>query len=258
MKTILLTNDDGFDSEGLLALKEALQDLAHIVVVAPACEKSACGHGLTLNEPLKLIQTAQDFYKLDNGTPSDCIYLALRTLFQNQKPDLVISGINLGSNMGEDITYSGTVAGAMEGVIYGVPSIAISQVLKNHNKHHADFSLAQEVITTLVQKIFQNQFPLSERKLLNVNIPNATQHKGLQITQTGYRLYNNDAQKNKNPRGEEYFWLGLHPLKWQQRADAMTISDFEAIEKGCVSITPITLDLTSYKDLKTLEGWIQQ
>lgn len=256
MKTILLTNDDGFFSLGLLALREALRDLARVVIIAPACEKSACGHGLTLNKPLKLIEIDKDYYKLDNGTPSDCIYLGLHSLFGEKKPDLVISGVNLGSNMGEDITYSGTVAGAMEGVIYGIPSIAISQVLQDHDKGRSDFSLAQSVIKDIVQKVFQQGFPLLDRKLLNINIPDLKEHKGYQITQTGYRLYGNAAQKNKNPRGQEYFWLGLHPLKWKNRANALRISDFEAIQKGYVSITPITLDLTSYDDLNTLQGWI--
>lgn len=257
MKTILLTNDDGFFSSGLLALREALQDLARIVIVAPACEKSACGHGLTLNKPLKLIQIQEDYYKIDNGTPADCVYLALHSLFPTQKPDLVISGINLGSNMGEDITYSGTVAGAMEGTIYGIPSIAISQVLKNLDKNHNDFSLAKQIIKTIVSQIFSSSFPLKDRKLLNINIPNTKEFKGYKITQTGYRLYEHTAQKSKNPRGQEYFWLGLHPLKWKDRPNAKIMSDFDATQKGYVSITPITLDLTSYEDLDVLQGWIQ-
>ncbi|WP_027326711.1 5'/3'-nucleotidase SurE [Helicobacter pametensis] len=257
MKTILLTNDDGFLSNGLLALKEALSDLARVVIVAPACEKSACGHGLTLNKPLKLIQIQEDYYKIDNGTPADCIYLAMHSLFSSQKPDLVISGINLGSNMGEDITYSGTVAGAMEGVIYGIPSIAISQVLKDSNKNHNDFSLAKQTIRAIVSQIFSSSFPLGDRKLLNINIPNAKESKGYKITQMGYRLYEHSAQKSKNPRGEEYFWLGLHPLRWKNRDNAITLSDFDAIEQGYISITPITLDLTSFDDLHTLQGWIQ-
>ncbi|MCE3047362.1 5'/3'-nucleotidase SurE [Helicobacter kayseriensis] len=257
MKTILLTNDDGFFSKGLLALQEALKDLARIVIVAPACEKSACGHGLTLNKPLKLIQIQKDYYKIDNGTPADCIYLALHSLFPTQKPDLVISGINLGSNMGEDITYSGTVAGAMEGAIYGIPSIAISQVLKNADKNYEDFSLAQKTIRHIVTQIFQTSFPLIDRKVLNINIPYAKESNGYKITQAGYRLYEHTAQKSTNPRGQEYFWLGLHPLKWKNRTNAVAMSDFEAVQNGYVSLTPLTLDLTSFSDLENLQGWIQ-
>lgn len=258
MKTILLTNDDGFHSSGLLALKEALKDIARVFIVAPACEKSACGHGLTLSKPLKMIEIEKDFYKLDNGTPSDCIYLGLHEFFKDKKPDLVISGINLGSNMGEDITYSGTVAGAMEGAIYGIPSIAISQVLKNWEKEHHDFTLAKECIAKIVKQIFDSSFPLKDRKLLNINIPNLTpkECKGYKITQAGYRIYENSAQKSKNPRGQEYFWLGLHPLKWKERENAQVPSDFQAISEGYISLTPITLDLTSMQDLPNLQDWI--
>lgn len=258
MKTILLTNDDGFSSSGLLALKEALEGIARVFIVAPACEKSACGHGLTLSKPLKMIEVQKDFYKLDNGTPSDCIYLGLHEFFKDKKPDLVISGINLGSNMGEDITYSGTVAGAMEGAIYGIPSIAISQVLKNWEKTHHDFSLAKECITHIVKQIFSSSFPLKDRKLLNINIPNLTSStfKGYKITQAGYRIYENSATKSKNPRGQEYFWLGLHPLKWKERENAQAPSDFQAISEGYISLTPITLDLTSMQDLHSLQDWI--
>lgn len=260
MKTILLTNDDGFDSIGLKALKEALCKKARVVIVAPASEKSACGHGLTLTKPLKLIEVEKDFYKLEDGTPSDCVYIALFELFKEKKPDLVISGINLGSNMGEDITYSGTVAGAMEGTIYGIPSIAISQVLKDSNKNHTDFCLAKQTIQDIVRKIFDLSFPLQDRKLLNINIPNLSPQtcKGYKITQTGYRIYCNSASKAKNPRKEEYFWLGLHPLKWQERQNAILPSDFQATQEGYISITPIKLDLTSFEDLQNLEQWIQQ
>lgn len=258
MKTILLTNDDGFHSQGLHALRDTLCEIADVFVVAPSSEKSACGHGLTLSKPLKMIEVEKNFYKLDNGTPSDCIYLGLHEFFKTKKPDLVISGINLGSNMGEDITYSGTVAGAMEGAIYGIPSIAISQVLKNWEKSHHDFSLAKECITHIVKQIFSSTFPLQDRKLLNINIPNLTSStfKGYKVTQAGYRIYENSAQKSKNPRGEEYFWLGLHPLKWKERADSALISDFQAISEGYISLTPITLDLTSMQDLQSLQDWI--
>ena len=129
MKKILITNDDGYESAGLLALIEALDGLGQITVVAPSTEKSACGHSLTLTRPLSFISVGDDFYKLDDGTPSDCVYLALHSLFEESKPDLLISGINKGSNMGEDITYSGTAAAAMEAVLHSVPAIAISQVM---------------------------------------------------------------------------------------------------------------------------------
>lgn len=257
MKNILITNDDGFDSPALEALVDAIKDIARILVVAPASEKSACGHGLTLTKPLSFIKVKDDFYKLDNGTPSDCIYLALNTLYET-KPDLIISGINIGSNMGEDVTYSGTVAGAMEGAIREIPSIAISQVLSDKNDVFSfDFSLAKQVTREIVEKILNDSFPLKGRKLLNINIPQIKQknYKGIKITQLGYRLYGNDAHLHRNPRGQEYYWLGLHPLAWEERKEEN--SDFKAIFDGYTSITPILLDLTSYDDINMLVNWVK-
>lgn len=258
LKRILITNDDGFDSPGLLALKEALCDVAHLTVVAPANEKSACGHGLTLTSPLRFIKLDDDVYKLRDGTPTDCIYLALNALYEeHSKPDLVISGINLGSNMGEDITYSGTASGAMEGVIHGIPSVAFSQLLHDKNTFGFDFALAKKVVRELTLKILSGGFPLGDRKFLNVNIPyvGIEEFKGYKVTEMGYRLYGNDAHLHRNPRGEEHYWLGLHPLAWNERNNARE-SDFKAATEGYVSITPIKLDLTSYEDIKELEAWI--
>lgn len=260
-KKILLTNDDGYNSRGLLALKDALKDQAQIFIVAPASEKSACGHALTLTRPLSFVEVEEDFYKLDDGTPSDCVYLALNTLYKEDlRPDLVISGINLGSNMGEDITYSGTVAGAMEGVIQGIPSIAISQVMDKNFCENFDFVLAKKTIAEVVAKIFENGYPLGERKFLNINIPQiSTQEcRGFKITQKGYRLYGKEVQYNRNPRGREYYWLGLHPLAWNERQEPQGFrSDFLSVAKGYISITPITLDMTSYEDIDSLDLWLE-
>lgn len=264
MKKILLTNDDGFESSGLLALKEALSDIAQILIVAPASEKSACGHGLTITRPLSFIRIDDDFYKLEDGTPSDCVYLALNTLYKGAyRPDLVISGINLGSNMGEDVTYSGTAAGAMEGCIQGIPSIAISQLMGDKNRtKHFDFTLAKKSIRHIVEKIFSNGYPLENRKFLNINIPNIDEDKcrGYKTTHLGYRIYGNDAHLHRNPRGQEYFWLGLHPLKWEARKNKANneadLSDFDAIHNNYISITPIHLDMTSYADINYIKEWL--
>src|SRR5574343_707418 len=167
MMKILLTNDDGYDAVGLKALIKALTPIAKVMVVAPAKNKSACGHSLTLDKPLRLISIDDEYYKIDDATPTDCIYLSLGHLFKNgYRPDLVISGINIGSNMGEDITYSGTAAGAMEAVIHGIPAIAISQVCKDNCqdiKSDWDFALAKKVIVKLASKILSDKFPLDER-----------------------------------------------------------------------------------------------
>ncbi len=261
MKHILLTNDDGFDAVGLKALIEALSPLAKITVVAPARNKSACGHSLTLDKPLRLESVDDDYYKVDDGTPSDCIYISINNLFkEGYKPDLVISGINIGANMGEDITYSGTAAGAMEAILQGIPAIAISQVCKDkcHNiKNGWDFALAKKTIAQIAKKILNKEFPLEQRKFLNINIPPITidQCRGIKITKTGYREYGNDTNRHLNPRGEEYYWIGLHPLEW--KASERKDCDFEAIKANFVSISPIMLDLTSYEDINRLEEWLK-
>eukprot|EP01155_Anaeramoeba_flamelloides_P032456 Anaeramoba_flamelloidesa93124_12.p1 GENE.a93124_12~~a93124_12.p1 ORF type:complete len:261 (+),score=40.66 a93124_12:3-785(+) len=260
MKQILLTNDDGFDAIGLKALIEALSPIAKITVVAPAKNKSACGHSLTLDKPLRLDSFDDDNYKVDDGTPSDCIFISLNNLFKdNYKPDLVISGINIGANMGEDITYSGTAAGAMEAVLQGVPAIAISQVCKNRCediKNGWDFALAKKTIANIAKKILDNEFPLEKRKFLNINIPpiSIEECEGIKITKAGFREYGNDTHRHYNPRGEEFYWIGLHPLIWQESPDKNC--DFEAIKANYVSITPIMLDLTSYDDIEKLNNWL--
>ena len=254
---ILVTNDDGYEAKGLLSLIEALKELddVEITVVAPANEKSACGHSLTLVRPLRFVSVGDDFYKLDDGTPSDCVYLSLSTLFENEKPDLLVSGINRGSNMGEDITYSGTAAGAMEGVLHDIPSIAISQVMDFTNPD-GDFSLACKTIKKLVLKIKNGSFPLPHREFLNVNIPPDVKQTTMKVTYVGYRFYANDSHVHRNPRGEEHYWLGLHPLNFSPRVGNDGISDYEAIRDGFISVTPIMLDLSAYKSMKRLEEWI--
>jgi len=166
-KEILITNDDGFDAAGLKALIEALKDIAHLTIVAPTSEKSACGHSLTLTRPLRFVQVDDDFYKLDDGTPSDCVYLALHSLYADKKPDLLVSGINRGANMGEDITYSGTVAGAMEAVLHDVPAIAISQVIgTSQHGPDVDYTMAQKVIRDIVTKVIEGESPSAAQRTL--------------------------------------------------------------------------------------------
>ena len=254
---ILVTNDDGYEAKGLLSLITALRELddVKVTVVAPANEKSACGHSLTLVRPLRFVSVDDDFYKLDDGTPSDCVYLSLSTIYKDEKPDLLISGINRGSNMGEDITYSGTAAGAMEGVLHDIPSIAISQVMDFTNPD-GDFSLAQKTIQQIVTKIREAAFPLPEREFLNINIPPEIQSAQIRVTYAGYRHYANDSHLHRNPRGEEHYWLGLHPLNFSKREGRDGMSDYEAIKAGFISVTPIMLDLSAYKSMQRLKDWI--
>jgi len=259
-RKILITNDDGYDSPGLIALVEALRPLAHVTVVAPALEKSASGHSLTLTRPLHFIEVADGYYKLDDGTPTDCIFLGLNKFYDAEhRPDLVISGINRGANMGEDITYSGTAAGAMEAVLQGIPAIAISQVCRDtcQDIETIGYALAQGTIVALVRKIFDGGFPLPDRQFLNINVPPIpfTRARGTRITRAGRRAYANNAEIHHNPRGIEYHWIGLPRLDWlKSEGDVMT--DFEAVETDHVSITPVKLDMTAHESLLSLEEWL--
>ncbi len=255
---ILVTNDDGYEAKGLECLVQALRELddVQVTVVAPANEKSACGHSLTLTRPLRFVSVGDDFYKLEDGTPTDCVYLSLSALFEGGKPDLLVSGINRGSNMGEDITYSGTAAGAMEAVLHDVPAIAISQVMDFTNPT-GDFTLACETIKDIVSKIKNGSFPLPPREFLNINIPSEKITAKMVVTYAGHRFYANDSHVHRNPRGEEHYWLGLHPLNFSPRKGREDMmSDYEAIEAGYISITPIMLDLSAYKSIKGLENWL--
>ena len=257
MKKILVTNDDGFDSNGLKALVEALKPLGEVTVVAPTTEKSACGHSLTLTRPLRLIELDDNFFKLDDGTPTDCVYLALYALFKEEsKPDLVVSGINRGSNMGEDITYSGTASAAMEAVLQGIPAVAFSQIYENSpaSLDNFDYSLAKKVVYEICNKILQKGMPLDKREFINVNIPFQKEFKGYKITKLGHKMYSNNAHLHRNPRGEEYYWIGTHILDYIPLGDKSC--DLSAIDEGFVSVTPVKLDLTANEKLKNLETWI--
>ncbi len=257
-KRVLITNDDGFDSKGLLALKEAIEPLADVVVVAPTIQKSACGHSLTLTRPLHFVELEENFYKLDDGTPSDCVFLSLTKLFKGSKPDLVVSGINIGANLGEDITYSGTAAAAMEAVLQGIPALAFSQVCKG-DCSNLNYDLAKEVAYKLVKKVLEEGYPLEERKFLNVNIPPLapSEYKGSKVTHAGRREYGFDAEVHLNPRGLEYYWIGLPKIEWKPTKNHKhDYSDIEAIRDDFVSITPIHLDMTHYESIRSVEEWL--
>ncbi len=261
-RTILITNDDGFESAGLLALIESLSPLANIITVAPTLEKSACGHSLTLTRPLRFVELQENFYKLDDGTPSDCVFLSLAKLFKDKKPDLVVSGINRGANMGEDITYSGTASAAMEAVLQGVPAISFSQVCRNQCKNidALEYRLAKDVAYKIVKKILIEEYPLPKRQFLNINIPpiNLEESKGWIVTHAGRRAYANNTEVHYNPRGQEYFWIGLPRLDWYPNSNSKGIlSDFEAIKEDYVSITPIQLDMTAYDTIEPIKEWLR-
>ncbi|BEK14643.1 5'/3'-nucleotidase SurE [Campylobacter lari] len=255
MKRILLTNDDGYESKGLIKLAKMLKKhfKAEITIVAPANEKSACSHSITLTKPLKFHKIKKRFYKLDDGTPADCIYLALHTFYKKRLPDLVISGINKGANVGEDITYSGTCAGAMEAVLHKIPAIALSQFYKDSQKE-LDFDQALKITKKIVKKIFKNGFPLGKKEFLNINFPSSkSKFQGLKICKAGKRIYNYKAHCNTNPRGVKYYWLAAADLNHEKEKN----SDITLLKQGYATITPIMLDLTAYKQIKTLKKWMK-
>ncbi|MEB2816844.1 5'/3'-nucleotidase SurE [Campylobacter upsaliensis] len=255
MKEILITNDDGFESEGLKKLVKMLKKefKAKITIVAPATEKSACSHSITLTKPLRFVKVSKRFYKLDDGTPADCVYLALAALYKNRLPDLVISGINMGANVGEDITYSGTCAGAMEAVLQGIPALALSQFYKTNEKE-LNFKNALNITKELVEKIFNQGFPLDKKEFLNVNFPSPkSKFKGVKICKAGKRVYNFKAHANTNPRGVEYFWLASANLDFEDEKN----SDIALLKQGYATITPIMLDLTAYKKMQNLKKWLK-
>lgn len=250
MKKVLLTNDDGFDALGLRAARQALSELGlSVLSIAPARQKSACSHSITLTKPLSFVRLAQDEYALDDGTPSDCVYLGLYEFFKDFKPDLVISGINHGANLGEDISYSGTCAAAMEGALQGITSIAFSQYYVGDSLNRLGFNLAKKVLKDVVLSVLQGGRSWGDREFLNVNIPASDEFKGFKVARAGRRKYSTLASKGVNPRGLEYFWLGEADMAYEAGLD----SDLDAINAGLVSLTPVRLDMTSYESLSALK-----
>ncbi|MCD8213002.1 MAG: 5'/3'-nucleotidase SurE [Campylobacter sp.] len=252
MKEILITNDDGFEAKGLCELAKALREIAdvNVTIVAPSSEKSACAHSLTLTKPLRFIKIDDNFFKLDDATPSDCVYLALHALYQ-KKPDLIISGINHGANLGEDITYSGTCGAAMEGVLQDIPSIAFSQFYKNNSLEEFGFDLACDIVKYIVPRVLEGKIYLPQRQFLNVNIPAVSrkEFKGYRVVAAGRRSYATHATLNRNPRGVEYYWLGNAAFDYEDEQQ----SDIGAINDGFASVTPIMLDMTAHSSLADLQ-----
>jgi len=245
---ILISNDDGYLATGLCVLAESLAKFAEISVVAPDKNRSAASNSLTLEMPLRAQKSENGFIRVD-GTPTDCVHLAITGLLENE-PDMVFAGINHGSNLGDDVLYSGTVAAATEGRFLGLPAVAIS-LASNDPKH---FETATEVAVTLLQKIVQT--PLPKDTLLNVNVPDVavSELKGYQSTRLGQRHKAEPVIKSYDPRGREIYWVG--PPGSEQ--DAGPGTDFFAIKNGYVSVTPLQLDLTRYDRMNEIENWLIQ
>lgn len=245
---ILLSNDDGYFAPGLAQLASSVASLGHITIVAPERNRSGASNSLTLDRPLYVRQAANGFYYV-SGTPTDCVHLAVTGLLDRQ-PDMVLSGINLGSNMGDDTIYSGTVAAATEGYLLGVPSIAFS-LASQDGKH---FETAGRVAHELVQRF--KDHPVSGPMLLNVNIPDIPYEeiRGVQITRLGRRHKAEPAVKSITPRNETVYWIGAAG----PAADAGEGTDFYATEHGWVSITPLQIDLTHAAQLDSVRLWLDK
>ncbi len=243
-KRILITNDDGYYSDGIAALYAELGKQHDVVLVAPDREQSASSHSLTVNHPLRVNKLDSRRYAID-GTPTDCVMLAIHLLFPKKYPDLIISGINHGANMGDDVTYSGTVAAAIEGSILGVRSIAVSMA---GYEPGASMKQAAGFVRRLVGALDDFQLPRST--FLNVNIPNLGTKalRSYEFTNLGFRQYNDVVIHKTDPRGVPYYWIGGKP-KWSRRPG----SDFDAVRRGVVSITPLKLQFTDLEILDNLK-----
>jgi 5'-nucleotidase len=239
---ILVTNDDGIAAPGLAALAAGLEELGEVYVVAPEREQSAVGHALTLHRPLRVEQLGERRFAV-NGTPSDCVNLGILGLLP-ERPVLVASGINHGSNLGDDVTYSGTVSAAMEGTLLGVPAMAVSQA----DPDGASFEEAARIARVIAARLLVEG--LAPQTLINVNVPREAP-KGIRMTRLGHRVYSEKAVRETDPRGRPYYWIGAGPPVWDEDEG----SDIAAVHDGFAAVTPLHLDLTHHGALRAMAGW---
>ena len=239
---ILVTNDDGFRSDGIQALARALRKIGDVTIVAPTIEASAIGHALTLRHPLRLESVAENVYAVD-GTPTDCVNIAVAQVFK-ALPDLVVSGINKGWNLGDDVTYSGTVAGALEAALLGVPAMAVSL---RQTRGDYDFSHAARAAARLAHAIRER--PLPPRTFLNINVPKGLP-KGFRATVQAKRNHVTSVAERHDPKGRPYYWIEEGQNDWQPHDR----SDYQAVRDGFVSVTPLHPDLTAHDVLDLVEA----
>lgn len=243
---ILCTNDDGYLATGIHVLASAARSFGSVTTVAPDREQSATSHSLTLHHPLRARRAVDGTWVVD-GTPTDCVLLAVNELL-SERPDVCLSGVNHGPNMGEDVLYSGTVAAAMEATVMGIPSIAFSY----SGAYHEEIGNWEGVVGAILSSILGRR-DLPADTLFNVNLPAIAPAdvKGIRITSLGQRRYADSITRAKDPSGREYFWIGGGVAHWRGAED----SDFQALDDGYVSITPLHLDLTNYELLEEIRAW---
>jgi 5'-nucleotidase len=247
---ILISNDDGYRADGLSALTQALAPLADITVVAPDRNRSGASNSLTLDMPLRVLPFDERRYYVVNGTPTDCVHLAISGLF-DEEHDMVVSGINDGANLGDDVLYSGTVAAAIEGRFLGLPAIAISLVTQPNSA--GNFACAARVASELVMRV--QRTPLHQATILNVNVPDVPYEalQGYAATRLGFRHRSERILRSEDPRGRPVYWVG--PAGAGQ--DAGPGTDFHAVANNCVSVTPLQIDLTRHSMLDDISDWLQ-
>jgi 5'-nucleotidase len=241
---ILITNDDGIHADGIIALEAAMREIGDVFVVAPESEMSGASHSLTLGRPLRIRQIDESHWSVD-GTPTDCVTLALNQILKpDLRPHICVSGINPGANMGDDASYSGTVAGALEATILGVPGLAFSLVAwRSH-----DFTESARIASEVARKTLTEGLP--EFTLLNVNVPKGVP-RGIRITKQGFKSARPVISEHIDPRGKPYYWIG--EVREGFRAEGGT--DFEAVDEGYVSVTPMRGDMTNHNALEIMKNW---
>lgn len=243
---ILVSNDDGFDAPGLVALVGAMEPLGDVVVVAPDRERSGAGHALTLTRPLRVCEVAPRRYRID-GTPTDCVHLGVFALTDGRLPELVVSGINRGLNVGDDVTYSGTVAAALEGTLLHVPSLAFS--CQTDDEGRVDFDAAARWARRLAARTLERGLPPGV--LLNVNVP-AGVPRGVRLTRQGTRHYRATAEERLDPSGRPYYWIAAADTTPADEPDG----DHQAIREGVISVTPLHANMTHDPTLRRLAEWV--
>lgn len=244
----LISNDDGIEAIGIRVLADSMRDLGGMTIVAPDKNCSGASNSLTLDAPIRITEMETDVYRV-SGTPTDCVHVALTGLL-DEDPDIVVSGINAGANLGDDVIYSGTVAAAMEGRFLGYPALAISLVLDDDADHH--YETAGEAARRLVKQLQCD--PLPADTILNVNVPDCpwSEIRGFEVTRLGNRHRAEPVVRTVDPRGREMYWIG--PAGAEQ--DAGPGTDFDAIRRKYISVTPIHVDLTRYQALDQVAGWV--
>jgi 5'-nucleotidase len=243
---IVVTNDDGINAPGIRALADALAPMGRVVVAAPDRERSAASHSLTLHHPLRMEEVSTDRFAVD-GTPTDCIHLAVHTILEGNKPDLLVSGINRGANLGQNVTYSGTVWGALEGNLMGIPSFAISLVEYGHEDYGPAASFAHRVAGWI------GKYGIPEDTVLNINVPDDPSQDldRFLITHQGCARFEESVIEKEDPRGRKYFWIGGEQLPPEGGIE----TDVGAIREGYISVTPLHADMTNYRSMDIMRQW---